>query len=149
MALGTGKQYLHSHVAAWNKEIDWNSDDIRIMHTSATEVPDQDNDDYYDDIVANEITGTNVPANGTALANPTVTKTGATNVIKFDCDDYSIATATATGIKNSHIYNRTPATDAIRPLIQFIVWDSLLSPNAGQLAVVFDSAGVQTITPAA
>lgn len=147
MASGTFKYYGNFFISLLNKEIDWNTDTIKIMHTSATHTPDQDVHNYYDDIT-NEVTGTNVPAGGTALANCTMTYTGATNVVKLDADDYSVATATASGIKNSHIYDSSPATDATRPLIGYIVWDTAMSPSAGTLSVTFDAAGIATITPA-
>jgi hypothetical protein len=142
MATGTLLNYGNFYVAALNKEIDWNSDDIRIMHVSSAYTPDQDAHAYYSSVVANEVTGTNVPANGTALTTCTVTYTGATNTIKLDADDYSVSTATATGIATSIIYDRTPATDATRPLIGYIPWSVAMSPSAGTLSVVFDSAGV-------
>jgi hypothetical protein len=146
MATGTIKWYGNAFLAAFNKEIDFNSDDIRIAHASSSYTPDQDAHDYWNDVVANEVTGTNVPANGTTLASCTVTYTGATNTVKLDAADYSIATATATGIAHSIIYDRTPSTDATRPLLGFVTWDTAMSPSAGPLSITFDSAGIATIT---
>jgi len=145
MATGTFKFYGKSMISVWNKEIDFNTDVIKGMHTSSSYTPDQDVHDYKDD-VTNEVTGTNVPAGGFTADNCTLTYTGATNVFKLDHDDESISTATATGIASTVWYDSSPATDATRPLIGYVTWDSALSPNAGTLAFNLDSAGLATIT---
>lgn len=148
MATGTFVWYLNAFAKAFNKEIDWNSDSIKVIHTSASETPNQDAHDYANDFIANEVSGTNLAAGGIALSNCTVTVTGGTNTIKFDADDYSVANVTvATAIKNSHIVDTTPGSDATNPAIGYIVWNSTLSPNAGTLAITFDAAGVSTIVP--
>lgn len=150
MAAGTAKHYLNSLVSAFNKEVDFQAGAaIRMLFTNSTEVPDQDADNYVDDIRVNEVTGTNLAADGVLLANCLITVTGATNVVKFDFDDVSVANVTATGIKNSHVADFTAGTDATRPLLWFVVWDSELSPNAGTLSVTVDAAGWVTVTPAA
>lgn len=146
MATGTFKWYGKSLISVFNKEIDFNTDVIKVMHTTVTYTPDQDVHDYKDD-VTNEVTGTNVPAGGFTADNCTMTYTGATNVFKLDHDDESIATASATGIQTSVWYDSSPGTDATRPLIGYVTWDVALSPSAGTLAVNLDSAGLATITP--
>lgn len=148
MASGTFKFFGKGLIAVYNKEIDYNTDVIKVMHTTVTFTPDQDVHDYKDD-VTNEVTGTNVPAGGFTADTCTMTYTGATNVFKLDHDDEVIATATATGIINSVWYDSSPGTDATRPLIGFVVWDSALSPNAGTLSFTLDAAGLATITIAA
>jgi hypothetical protein len=147
MAAGTWKWLGKGFISAYNKEIDFQSGAaIRMLFSNATEVPDQDVDDYVDDMRANEVTGTNLAADGVLLATCVVTWTGGTNTVKFDCDDVSVSNVTATGIKNSHICDFSAGTDATRPQIGFIVWDAVLSPSAATLSVVFDAAGIATIT---
>lgn len=145
MATGTFKFFGKSLISVYNKEIDFNTDVIKVMHTTVTYTPDQDVHDYKDD-VTNEVTGTNVPAGGFTADNCTMTYTGATNVFKLDHDDESIATATASGIQSSVWYDSSPGTDATRPLIGYVTWDVALSPSAGTLAFNLDSAGLATIT---
>lgn len=148
MAAVTIKWYGKVTLAMLNKEHDWLDDTYKIMFSSATHTPDQDVHDYKDD-VTNEVTGTNLPAGGLTLANKTIGYTGATNVTKLDCDDPTAATVTAAGIKNVHIYNSTPATDATRPLLGFGVIDTAVSPDAGTFTIQLDTAGLLTTTPAA
>lgn len=147
MATGTFKWYGLGLQAFMNKEIDWNSDTIKLMLCSSSYTPNQDTHDYKDD-VTNEVTGTNWAAGGVTLANCSLTYTGATNVLKLDADDVSVSTVTLTGAQVVVIYDATPGTDATRPLIGYAVLDSAISPNAGPLAITFDTAGILTITPA-
>jgi hypothetical protein len=43
---------------ALNKEIDWDSDTIKVALLSSSYTPNQDTHDYFDDVSANEVTGT-------------------------------------------------------------------------------------------
>ena len=149
MATTTVKWYGKALIAWANKEVDLVDDAIHEMFTNATEVPDQDLDDYVDDFIANEVTGTNLATGGVALDNDTLTYTGGTNVLKYDADDESIANVTATGIKNIHIADRTPATDATRPVIAYGILDTAVSPSAGTLLTTWDANGIVTMTAAA
>ena len=145
MATGTFVFFGKHLLSVYNKEIDFNSDVIKVMHCSSSFTPDQDANDYKDDIT-NEVTGTNVVAGGFTADNCVMTYTGGTNVFKLDHDDESIATATATGIAHSVWYDSSPATDATRPLIGYVTWSASLSPSAGTLAINLDSAGLATVT---
>jgi hypothetical protein len=137
MASGTWKLYGKFMLSLLNKECDFDSDTLKLMHTSASHVPDQDAHRYKSDL-SNEVTGTNLAAGGVALTSCTAAYTAATNTVKITCADYSVATATATGIKNSHIYDSSPGSDATRPLIAYVVWDVELAPSAATLAITFD-----------
>lgn len=48
--------YGNMLLKAFNKEIDWTADDIKIMLCTSSYTPDQDAHDYKDDIT-NEVTG--------------------------------------------------------------------------------------------
>lgn len=149
MATGTFKWYITAFDKMLRAEVNF-TNGMKWFHTSATEVPDQDADDYENDANANEVTGTNLPAGGVALDTPTITVTGATNVVKLDANDYSVASVTvATPIKNSHLVDSTPGAPASNPMLGFIVWDTTMQPNNGTLSIIYDSAGIATITPAA
>lgn len=148
MATGTFKWYANALKAAFNKEIDWDTDAIKAMLCSVSYVPDQDAHDYKND-VTNEVTGTNWAAGGVTLTGCTITYNAATNVLTLDANDVSVSNVTLTGGRVVVIYDSSPATDNARPLIGFAVLDSDLSPNAGPLTLTFDSAGILSITPAA
>ena len=134
--------------AAFNKEIDLLDDTIKMMFLSSAVAPVQDTLDYINDVVANEVTGTNLPAGGLTIANDTITYTGGTNVWKYDADDISVGSVTASDLKYGILYDSTPGTDATRPVLAIGTIDSAVSPSAGTLSVTFDSAGILTATAA-
>lgn len=134
-------------LALANKEADLLDDSIKVMLTTSTFVPDQDVHDYKDDVL-NEVSGTGYTAGGQALANDTLTYTAATNVAKYDADDVTWTTVTLTDVKNAVIYDDTPATAATKPLLFYGVIDTAVAPNAGNLVITWDAAGIATATAA-
>lgn len=124
-------------MAAWNKEIDFNSDAIKAMLSSSSYTPDVDLHDYKND-VTNEVTGTNWAAGGVTLASCTVTVVGASNRVKFSAADVAQGNVTLTGGRVLTIYDGTPGTDATRPVIGTVVFDGDLSPSGATLSIDFD-----------
>ena len=148
MAAGTVKWYGNAPQAFMNKEVDLLTDSIKVALTTVTYVPAQDTDDYFND-VTNEVTGTAYVAGGAAIANDTLTYTAGTNVMKYDGDDVTWATATITGARVAVIYDSTPGTAATNPLIGYCIFDGDVSPSAGNLTITWDAAGILTLTAAA
>lgn len=148
MASGTWKWAGAALVSAFTKKIDTSADTFKAIPSTSTFTPDQDTIDFVNDIT-NLVTGTNVPSGGITLTGFAVTYTGATNVFKVDFDDISVNPATATGIRVLTVADTTPGTDATRPVIGFVIFDSDLSPNAAPLSITIDSAGAWTLTIAA
>lgn len=140
----SGKFYGKSFLSAYNKELDIDSDALKIMLTTVTYVPDQDAHQYKSS-VTNEVSGTGYTAGGITLTSVAITYTGATNVLAIDAADVSWTTATFTA-RIAVVYDSTPATDATRPLIGYIDFGADQSPSAGTLSIVFDSSGIATVT---
>jgi hypothetical protein len=137
---GLGLKAIH------NKEVDLNGNaNVYMMFTSSSHTPNVDTHDYENDLT-NIVSGTNLNAAGVALTNVVSTYDTATNTLKIDCDDVSVATVTATGIRNLHIVDKTSGSSATNPLIAYCTLDGDLSPNAGTLSVTIDAAGIYTIT---
>lgn len=143
--MATALMYGNFLKAALNKEIDWDSDDIRVALVTSSYTPDQDAHDYWDDVVANEVSGTGYTANGTALASKTITFTGATNKITLDAADVTWATSTITA-RYAVIYNRTPSTDATRPLLGYVDFGSNQSSSAGNFTITWNASGIFEVT---
>lgn len=127
--------------------IDWLSDDIRVALVANTYAPAQDTHDFWDDVVANEAAGTGYTANGQALTTKTLAYTAGTNVIKGDADDASWAASTVTA-RYAVIYDRTPGTDATRPLIGYVDFGADVSTTNGTFSIVWSASGIFTITVA-
>ena len=143
--MATGKLYGNVFLKAFNKEIDWDSDTIKVALVSSSYTPNQDSHDYWDDVSANEITGTGYTAGGKTLTNPTITYDAGTNVVKLDADDVSWTAATITA-RYAVIYDATPGSAATNPLIGYVDFGTDQSASAGTFALNWSSAGVATVT---
>ena len=149
MASGTFKWYGNVPLAFFNEEIDLLSDTIKVALTTVAYVPDQDAHDYYDDVTNEFGTGGGYTAGGATVANDTLTYTSGTNVMKYDHDDVSWTTSTITDARVAVWYDSTPASDATRPLLGYVVFDANVSTSAGTLTLTLDAAGLATLTAAA
>lgn len=145
MASGTFKFYGNFFKSLLNKEIDFNSDTIKVMLTSSSYSPDVDTHQYKSS-VTNEVTGTNWAAGGVTLTGCTF-DVDTSNVtgppaesgrVRMFATDVNNANTTLTGARIAVIYDATPGSDATRPLIGFIDFGADLSPNDGMLTIDFD-----------
>jgi hypothetical protein len=141
------KLYGNFVVKSFNKEIDWDSDTIKVALLTNAYTPNQDGHDYFDDVVANQVTGTGYTSGGNTLANKTNTYNSATNVIVLDADDVTWASSTITA-RYAVIYDATPATDATRPLIGYVDFGSDQSSSNGNFTITWDSTGIVRVTVA-
>lgn len=129
-----------------NKEIDFDSDAIKVMLCTSTYTPNQDSHAYKSDIT-NEVTGTGYTAGGATLTSPTVTYTAGTNTQAFDAADTSWATATITA-RYAVIYDATPGSDATRPLIGYVDFGADVVSTAGTFLITWASGGIFTLAVA-
>ena len=138
--------YGLAHLSAWNKEIDFNSDTIKVMLCTSAYTPNQDTHQYKSS-VTNEVTGAGYTAGGATLGTPTLTYTAGTNVLMLDGADVSWATSTITA-RYAVIYDSTPATDATRPLIAYVDFGADVVSTGGSFDLVWNAAGIATVTVA-
>jgi hypothetical protein len=117
-------------------DIDFDTAVFKVMLASSSYAPNMDTDDFKNDVVANEVTGTNWAAGG-QTTTATVTLDAATNEVRVALSDISVATVTLTDGKHAVVYNSTPATDATRHLVGYVTFDTALAPTAGTLAIDF------------
>ena len=143
--MATTKTYGNLISKAFNKEVDFDSDTIKVALVTSSYTPNQDTHDYWDDVATNEVSGTGYTAGGETLASKTVTYTSGTNVTKFDAADVSWASSTITA-RYAVIYDATPATNAAKPLIGYVDFGSDQSSSSGTFSIVWDAAGIFTTT---
>lgn len=129
-----------------NKEIDLDTDSIKVMLCTSTYTPNQDTHQYKSS-VTNEVTGTGYTATGQALTGVTVGYTAGTNVFKFDAADVSWAASTITA-RYAVIYDASPASDATRPLIGYVDFGADVSSTGAAFTITWDAAGIFTVTVA-
>jgi hypothetical protein len=97
-----------------------------------------DTHDFLDDVIANEVTGTNWAAGGQNVT-ATITVDAASNEVRVALSDVSVNTVTLTDGKHVIAFNGTPGTNATRHLIGYGTFDTALAPTAGTLAIDFPS----------
>lgn len=132
---------------ALNKEIDWDSDTIKVALLSSSYTPNQDTHDYYDDVVANQVTGTGYTTGGITLTSKTSTYDGTNNVIVLDAADVTWSSSTITA-RYAVIYNDSGATNASKALIGYVDFGSDQSSTNGNFTITWDSTGIVRITVA-
>jgi hypothetical protein len=138
--------YGNAFVNAFDKKIDFNSDTIKVALCTSTYTPDQDAHDFFNDIT-NEVVGTGYTAGGATLANPSITYTGGTNVLKLDGDDVSWAASTITA-RYAIVYDSTPGTAATNPLIAYVDFGQNETSTSGTLSIAWAAGGIATVTVA-
>lgn len=132
---------------ALNKEIDWDTDTIKVALLTNSYTPDQDAHNYFDDVSSFEVTGTGYTQGGNTLANKTNTYNSATNVIVLDADDTTWSSSTITA-RYAVVYDATPATNATKPLIGYVDFGSDQSSSNGNFTITWDATGIVRITVA-
>jgi len=138
-----GKAFL----AMLNKEVDYDTDAIKVtLHTSAF-TPNQDTMDYFDDCTNELPTAGGYTAGGATLGTKTIGYTAGTNVIKLDAADtvwtsstltarYAVVRCAATGVAGTE------------PLLGYIDFGEDKVSSAGDFTITWNAAGIATITVA-
>ena len=137
------KMYGQFLLKALNKEVDWDSDTIKVALLTSAYSPNQDTQVYFSDVSGNEVTGTNYTAGGATLASKTITYDSGTNVIKLDAADVTWASSTITA-RYAVVYDDTPASQ--KPLVGYLDFGSDQSSVNGDFTITWDAAGIARIT---
>lgn len=142
----TAKLFGLVYQSAFNKEIDWDTDDIKAMLCTSAYVPNQDTHRYKSS-VTNEVTGTGYTAGGIAVPTRSFSYNAGTNALTLAGGNLAFGTLTVTGIRQVIFYNNTPATDATRPLIAYMDLGADQSPS-GVAFNIDMTAGYAVLTAA-
>jgi hypothetical protein len=141
----TAKLYGQFFNALANKEIDLNSDTIKVALCTSSYTPDQDTHNYYDDLTNQVANGNGYTTGGATLASPTFTYTGASNVFKFDADDVTWSSSTITA-RYAVVYDDTPATSGTKPLICYVDFGADVSSTSSNFTITWNADGIFTVT---
>lgn len=137
-------QNLVSGATLW----DWDTDDvsgtIKIALFNNSHTFDPDTQDYWNDVSANEASGTGYVAGGTIVSGRAINYDSATNTIQLRCTDPAWTGASFTAY-HAVVYKWT-GTTTTSPLIVNINFGGAETVTTGTFTVDFDaSAGVATI----
>jgi hypothetical protein len=140
----SAKLYTKFFQSALNKEIDLDTDVIKVMLCTATYTPAQTTHQYKSS-VTNEVSGTGYTAGGATLAS--VTNATSSTTWTFDAADTSWTTSTITA-RYAVVYDSSPATDATRPLICWVDFGADVSSTAATFTITWDATGIASVVVA-
>ena len=140
------KLYGNFLLKALNKEVDFDTDTIKVALLSSSYTPDQDAHDYYNDVSTYEVSGTGYTAGGNTLGSKTATYDSATNVIVLDAADTTWSSSTITA-RYAVVYDST-GTSSTSALIGYVDFGSDQSSTNGNFTITWDSTGIVRITVA-
>lgn len=100
-----------------------------------------DTHNAWDDVSGTEITGTGYTTNGVELAGKTSTYDTGTDQNRLDANDAAWTTSTLS-TTDAAIVDRTPGTDATRPVLGSIDFGGTVTTTAGTMTLAFDATGV-------
>jgi len=138
------KLYGSFLVKALNKEIDWDTDTIKVALLTSSYTPDQDAHDYFNDVSSAEVSGTGYTAGGATLGSKSISYDNATNVIMLDAADTSWSSSTITA-RYAVVYDST-GTASTSALIGYVDFSSDQSSTSGTFTITWDSTGIARIT---
>jgi hypothetical protein len=141
------KLYGNFLAKSLNKEVDWDSDTIKVALLSSSYTPNQDTHDYYDDVSTYEVTGTGYTTGGSTLTSKTLTYDGTNNVIILDAADTTWGSSTITA-RYAVVYDDSGATAGAKALIGYVDFGSDQSSTNGNFTITWDSTGIVRITVA-
>lgn len=125
-----------------NKEVDLDSDALKVLLLTSAYTPDLDNHRYKSSLTGEvSSSGTGYTAGGVALLSPTVAYVDADNTVVFDAADTDFPGLTATA-RYAVIYDSTPGTDATRPLIALVDFEANVATTAGTLTIQWNATGI-------
>jgi len=140
------KLYGNFLLKALNKEVDFDSDTIKVALLTSSYTPNQDTHDYFNDVSTYEVTGTGYTAGGITLASKTATYDSGTNVIVLDAADVTWSSSTITA-RYAVVYDST-GTSSTSALIGYVDFGSDQSSTNGNFTITWDSTGIVRITVA-
>lgn len=144
MAVGTWQTHGPIIRAALQGAVDLDGNtNIYWMFTSVSYTPNPDHE--FESSLTNIVSGTNLPAAGVLATGASVSYDAGTNSASFTVADLSVANATAVGIRNAHLVDKTVGAAGSNRIIASVTFDVDLSPNAGTLTMDVPAAGVFAI----
>lgn len=119
--------------------INFGTSNINVMLVTSSYTPNQDTDDFQDD-VTNEITGTGYVTGGTTLAGGTVTQDNTDNEAVYDANDVTWGTSTITA-RGAVLYKST-GVGSTSPLIAYLDFGSDKTSSSGNFSIQWNAEGI-------
>jgi hypothetical protein len=124
-----------------NGSIDLDTDTIHVALVTSSYTPNQDSHDFFDDVEANEVSGTGYTAGGAALANKAVTADNTDNEGVFDADDVTWGSSTIVAA-GAVLYKKRGGASSADENICYIDFGSDKSSSAGNFTIAWAAEGI-------
>jgi hypothetical protein len=145
--MSTAKIYGKVAEKVFSGLIDFTTDTIKCAFLGSGYTPNQDTDEFWSGVSANEVAGTGYTAGGATVTTVTLTYNAGTNTLKVDADDPAWVGATLTGIRYAVFYKDT-GSGATSPLISFVDFITDQAVTSSTITVAIPVAGILSITVA-
>lgn len=119
------------------RRVDWANDTIKVALVKSAYTPDQDNHDFWNDVSANEITGTGYTAGGKTLSEKTLAYDEATNTIRLDANDVEWKEVSVTA-RYAVLYKDTGEA-ATSPLLSYVDFGADQTIASGAFKIEWDA----------
>jgi len=119
---------------------------LKVALVTSTYTPDQNLHDFWDDVSANEVSGTNYTAGGNAASTPTYSMDTA-GLITFDASDPATWLQDAAGFSNARraiLYYDTGTASTSRLVAYSDDFGVDKGNTASDFAIAFSSSGIFT-----
>lgn len=136
--------YVSLVIKAFNKEIDWDSDVIKVMLVTSTYVPNQESHDYKND-VSGEVSGTGYTTGGKVLTSKSITYNSTDKIIILDAEDIIWEGISISNARYAIFYDDSPSTDATKVLLWYTDFGEAKSVTNGTIKLTFNSSGIVNI----
>ena len=128
------------------RRVDWASDTVKVALCTSSFIPDQDTQDFYNDLT-NEVSGTGYTPGGESLANKTVNYDAASNVVSLRADATAWTAASFT-CRYAVVYKDT-GTGSTSPLLGYVDFGGDEAVSSGTFTITWDTTdGVLKVTVA-
>lgn len=121
------------------------TDTIKLALVTSAYTPNIDTHDFWDDVSANEASGTGYTAGGATLATPVVTTDTTNDLGKFTADTVTWTISSSLSARYAVLYKSTGVAGT-SPLIGYIDLGATTTLSSGTFSVTWNASGVLTIT---
>lgn len=132
-----GQALLGQFGATAARRVDWANDTIKVALLKEAFTPNQDTQDFYDDVSANEIEGTGYTAGGATLTEATATYDAESNTLRLDAADVSWTEASFAAFY-AVIYKDTGEA-ATSPLLAYVDFGEEKTVSSGTFKIEWDA----------
>lgn len=130
-----------------NKEIDIDTDTIKVMLLTNSHSNDPDTQEFIDDVSANQVSGTGYTAGGATLASKTLTQDNTNNKAVFDAGDITWSSANGFTARYAVIYKDT-GTAGTSPIIAIFDFGADKTASGSDFILTWNASGILSLAQA-